>query len=173
MKEFETPESRNEAILQNILGADNDLLPPQSRIETLLQMLLNELHGGGSTGVVVDDDLSTTSTNPLENKVITANLEALFNAEAAIKTQLFGEIAGLPINNRGSMELYAKDLDTIVTSGFYNAMECTNAAYPYMAMVVIGYYLTGYCVQIGFDVTTGNAKKRTQINGTWEEWTDL
>lgn len=40
MAEFESPQSRNEAILQNILGADNELLPPESRIETLLQQLL-------------------------------------------------------------------------------------------------------------------------------------
>lgn len=47
MAEFESPQSRNEAILQNILGADNELLPPESRIETLLQMLLAMLGGGG------------------------------------------------------------------------------------------------------------------------------
>lgn len=35
--DFETPQSRNEAILQNILGAENELEPPQSRIEELLQ----------------------------------------------------------------------------------------------------------------------------------------
>ena len=39
-EEFDAPQSRNEAILQNMLGADNDLLPPQSRIEKLLQDLL-------------------------------------------------------------------------------------------------------------------------------------
>lgn len=37
---FSDPESRNEAILQNILGADNELLEPQSRIEELLQAIL-------------------------------------------------------------------------------------------------------------------------------------
>lgn len=47
MAEFDTPQSRNEAILQNILGANNELLPPESRIETLLQMLLAMLGGGG------------------------------------------------------------------------------------------------------------------------------
>lgn len=47
MSEFNAPESRNEAILQNILGADNELLPPESRIETLLQMLLAMLGGSG------------------------------------------------------------------------------------------------------------------------------
>ena len=34
--EFSAPMSRNEAILQNILGADNDIPEPTSRIETLL-----------------------------------------------------------------------------------------------------------------------------------------
>lgn len=49
MATFETPESRNEAILQNILGANNTLLPPFSRIETLLIALMNELGGGGDS----------------------------------------------------------------------------------------------------------------------------
>ena len=40
MGDFPAPESRNEAILQNILGADNELEEPQSRIEALLQQLL-------------------------------------------------------------------------------------------------------------------------------------
>lgn len=44
---FDAPQSRNEAILQNILGADNELLPPFSRIETLLIDLLNMLGGSG------------------------------------------------------------------------------------------------------------------------------
>lgn len=47
MTEFETPESRNEAILQNILGADNELQAPQSRIESYLQLILAMLGGGG------------------------------------------------------------------------------------------------------------------------------
>lgn len=47
MADFEAPESRNEAILQNILGANNNLLAPESRIETLLMALLNMLGGGG------------------------------------------------------------------------------------------------------------------------------
>lgn len=39
--EFETPRSRNEAILQNIIGADNELVEAQSRIEAILQAILN------------------------------------------------------------------------------------------------------------------------------------
>lgn len=173
MQDFETPQSRNEAILQNILGADNELLPPESRIETLLQMLLAELQGGSSE-VVVDDDLSKTSTNPVQNKIITENLEALYNNEAALRNQQFATISGVPTNtSTGSMELYSKNLNNIVTSGFYNAMQCQNAPYDYMTLIVVGYYLEGYCTQIATDVTTGNFKKRSQINGTWSEWSDL
>lgn len=40
--EFNDPQSRNEAILQNILGADNPLGEPQSRIEALLMQLLEK-----------------------------------------------------------------------------------------------------------------------------------
>lgn len=158
MADFETPQSRNEAILQNILGADNELLPPESRIETLLQLLLEELEGGSSE-VVVDNALSNTSTNPVQNKVISANL--------------LPAIAGITPNSSGSMELYSKDLDAITTSGFYNAMTCQNAAFSYMTLIVVGYYMTGYCTQIATDVTTGNMKKRSQINGTWTAWSDL
>lgn len=42
MAEYGEPQSRNEAILQNILGADNELLPPESRIEVLLQAILEQ-----------------------------------------------------------------------------------------------------------------------------------
>lgn len=39
MPEFDTPLSRNEAILQNICGAENVLVLPKSRIEELLQAI--------------------------------------------------------------------------------------------------------------------------------------
>ena len=37
-------QSRNENILENILGADNEILEPVSRIETLLIQLLEQLN---------------------------------------------------------------------------------------------------------------------------------
>lgn len=52
---FEAPESRNEAILQNMLGADNELLVPESRIEVLLLELLQKLGGSGNEGDVQID----------------------------------------------------------------------------------------------------------------------
>ena len=43
MADFEAPQSRNEAILQNMLGADNPLGDPLSRIEALLMQVLTVL----------------------------------------------------------------------------------------------------------------------------------
>lgn len=43
MADFENPQSRNEAILQNMLGADNQLGEPLSRIEALLMQVLQVL----------------------------------------------------------------------------------------------------------------------------------
>lgn len=44
MAEFQEPLSRNEAILQNMFGAENDLGEPQSRIEALLMRLLEVMN---------------------------------------------------------------------------------------------------------------------------------
>lgn len=41
-EEFRTPQSANEAILQNILGAENILRAPESRVEKLLLAILGE-----------------------------------------------------------------------------------------------------------------------------------
>ena len=51
---FDAPQSRNEAILQNMLGAENELAEPQSRVEELLIDILNE--GAGLPDVTQDDD---------------------------------------------------------------------------------------------------------------------
>lgn len=157
------PLSRNEAILQNMLGADNELLPPESRIEALLQQLLEALQAGGGS-ITVDTELSETSTHPVENKAVTAAINLL-------KSVQFGTISGItPNTNTGSMEIWSGDLNKITTSGFYNAITCKNAPSQYLNLLVIGYYLTGYCSQIAIDVTTGNINKRMQINGTWQAW---
>lgn len=49
------PQSRIEAILQNILGANNALEEPQSRNEKLLMKILEEGAGGGGGGGSEDD----------------------------------------------------------------------------------------------------------------------
>lgn len=117
---------------------------------------------GKQDTLTIDSALSDTSENPVQNKAIYSQIYA----------QLYSTIAGMQNNAKGSMELYSKDLNTITTSGFYNAMTCANAPYDYMTLIVTGYYLSGYCTQIACDVTTGNYKFRTQTGGTWGAWTD-
>lgn len=143
------PESRNEAILQATLDGTEYTAPPQSRIESLLLQLKAAIEDGGGGG---GDTKLAAKVN-------------------AIEAQLFSTIADVPTNtDSGSMDLYSKDLNTITTSGFYNAMTCTNAPAQYCTLVVIGYYLAGYCTQIAADVTTGTLYTRTQTNGTWGAW---
>lgn len=91
-----------------------------------------------------------------------------------INNKLYSTIADQYLNETtGSMELWSKDLNTITTSGFYNAMTCKNAPYNYAVLIVIGYYLEGYCMQIIGDVTSGNLKVRVQNNYTWSAWRNL
>jgi hypothetical protein len=117
---------------------------------------------GKQDTLTIDSALSDTSENPVQNKVIYSQ----------IYEQLYTTLADIPNNAKGSMELYSKDLNNITTSGFYNAMTCTNAPFNYMTLIVTGYYLSGYCTQIACDVTTGNYMFRTQTGGTWGAWTD-
>ena len=46
---FDAPLSRVEALLQNTLGAENEVVP-QSRVEELLERLDDELENGGGGG---------------------------------------------------------------------------------------------------------------------------
>lgn len=88
-----------------------------------------------------------------------------------IESQLPSTITGVDVNTTtGAMELWSQDLNQVTKTGFYNAMTCKNAKYLYSTLIVIGYYLDGYCTQIQSDVTTGAIATRTQINGTWSVW---
>ena len=66
------PQTRVEAILQNILGKNNILQPPQTRVEELLLAILEQGGGGGTEPVVKYKGVTTTpisdgsTTNPVE-----------------------------------------------------------------------------------------------------------
>lgn len=92
----------------------------------------------------------------------------------AVNDKLYPTIAGVAINTTtGAMELWSANLNNVTKTGFYNAMTCTNAKYQYSTLIVIGYYLSGYCLQIQQDVTTGAIATRSQINGSWSAWKNL
>ena len=143
----------------------------------------------------VDAALSGTSENPVQNKVVKGALDGkqdeltfdstptassdnpvtsdgIKTAIDAVNNKLYSSIAGVAQNNKGSMELYSKDLNTITTSGFYNAMTCTNAPFSYCALIVCGYYLDGYCFQLAANIQTGEVKTRVQTAGTWGAWSE-
>ena len=59
--EFGNPQSRNEAILQNMLGADNVIGEPESRIEELLIEILEEGAIGGKLEAAYNDTTKTVT----------------------------------------------------------------------------------------------------------------
>ena len=61
MSSFDNPQSRNEAILQNMLGAENTLGAPQSRIESLLMQILEDGAQYGRLKSEYDDDTNTVT----------------------------------------------------------------------------------------------------------------
>ena len=68
MPEFENPQSRAEAILQNALGAENEVVP-QSRVEELLQRLDEALENGGGGGGGGSSSGSNVDTIIKDNKI--------------------------------------------------------------------------------------------------------
>ena len=113
-----------------------------------------------------DDTPTANSNNPVTSGGIKTAIDT-------VDDKLFSSIAGRTQNDKGSMELYSVDLNTVITSGFYNAMTCSNAPFTYCALIVCGYYLDGYCFQLAADINTGAVKSRVEYGGTWGEWTDL
>lgn len=88
-----------------------------------------------------------------------------------IEDQLPSTISGAPLNTTtGAMELWSQDLNQVTATGFYNAMTCKHAKYNYSTLIVIGYYLAGYCTQIQTDVTSGATAIRQQVNYKWTAW---
>ena len=112
-----------------------------------------------------DNAPTASSNNPVKSG-------GIYTAIDNVNAKLFSSIAGRAQNNKGSMELYSVDLNTVVTSGFYNAMTCQNAPFTYMALIVCGYYMDGYCFQIAADINTGEVKTRVQTGGTWGAWSE-
>lgn len=118
--ELGNPQSRNEAILENMLGAENELLPPQSRIEVLLTALLESGYFVSPEEVAqfvsawLDENI-TNPTNPVidasltvsgaaaDAKITGSNINKLINSNNdLLDNKLFSPTyrdAGLPVSN--------------------------------------------------------------------------
>lgn len=110
------PESRNEAILQNMLGADNTLGEPESRIETLLQELLAKL-GGGSGDPQVDYKILNKQTVTVTHS---SESRAKYNAYL-ILTQV-GIVYVKVVNGEGTAETLAGYPYTVTATVSGNAV---------------------------------------------------
>ena len=65
-KRHDDPQTRVEAILQNILGEENKLYPPQTRVEELLLEILQQGLGGVTyKGVTTTELTDGSTTNPI------------------------------------------------------------------------------------------------------------
>lgn len=92
----------------------------------------------------------------------------------APKSQQLHVIANKTLNTAtGSMDLSSVNLNNIVTSGFYNAVNCTNSKYTAATLVVVGYTGISSCTQIESDMTTNALAVRTLNNGTWSSWQEI
>ena len=128
--------------------------------------------GGIKTALEGKQDELTFDSTPTASSDNPVTSDGIKTAIDAVNNKLYSSIAGVAQNNKGSMELYSKNLNTITTSGFYNAMTCTNAPFSYCALIVCGYYLDGYCFQLAADIQTGEVKTRVQTGGTWGAWSE-
>lgn len=139
MPEFEAPESRNEAILQNILGADNDLLPPESRIETLLQELLAKL-GGGDGEPQIDYKILNK-----QNIAITHSSEIRANYNAYLILTQIGIVYVKIVSGTGTAETlagYSYDV-TATVSGTTVNIDLGYAWNVGVIVPILGDYVTG------------------------------
>ena len=68
------PITRKEQFYARIAGDPAQELQPITRTETFLKRLIDVLSGGGGGSVTVDSELSLSSENPVQNKVITTAL---------------------------------------------------------------------------------------------------
>lgn len=148
---------------QNTLTFDN--APTENSSNPVKSGGVYSALAGKQDELTFDSAPTASSNNPVTSGGIKTAIDA-------VNAKLYSTIAGRAQNNKGSMELYSVDLNTVTTTGFYNAMTCTNAPYTYMILIVCGYYLDGYCFQLAADINTGAMKSRVEYGGTWGEWSD-
>lgn len=116
--EMLAPISANEAILQNILGANNELREPESRIEALLLQILENGGTGGNPNIV--ETITGTLDDPFGDYTIAELVEAISSNNATVKMAVsMGSSEGsFPISaNVQFTQLYASECNISVSGG--------------------------------------------------------
>lgn len=113
-----TPRDREEKLLAAIADGTTEELPtPRNRKEKLLKEIYDKGGGGGGgTSVTVDSKLSTTSKNPVQNKVITQALNEKGTYSKPTggipKTDLASEVQA-SLENADNVSTLATEVDEI------------------------------------------------------------
>ena len=145
---FETPQSSNEAILQNMLGASNEIKPPQSRVEKLLQELSGQMpeanpSEGTTTGTLerlkIGDDIysvegggsGTSDYDALNNKPQIAGTtlsgnKSLADLGIASATTVSGILDGASIDSFADVETALAGKQDTLTFDSAPTSESTN-----------------------------------------------
>ena len=87
--------------------------------KTDLVSAINEVNEHGGASVTVDSELSTTSTNPVQNKVITARINSLDSDVGTLRTSVQSKV---DIQTVSALSDAVNDLDTDV-QGLQTAMQ--------------------------------------------------
>lgn len=113
--------SRDEIYLNAILTGDTSNLPtPISRVdEYLYQIAMRGTSGSGGTSITIDSELSETSINPVQNRVITTNLGYVWTDITDIKST--NATLQSQINTLNSLISNLPNGETVTTVLFDNA----------------------------------------------------
>lgn len=143
--EFRTPQSANEAILQNILGADNELRAPQSRIEKLL-IEISEMPS--------DENVAVPYLNNTLTEVKKGNLKGVTDiGEGAFYGSSQLENIGIPnsVKSIGAQAFYNCDrlnnislpdgIESIGSSAFYYCKKFDRFIFPRSVQTISDYVL--------------------------------
>ena len=90
-KNHDDPLSKTEAILQNMLGEENELTEPVSRTEALLMEIMEQGGGGGAESFVVE---FSPSGSTVTTQTSIANIIAAANAGKIVQVKLTDEEVG-------------------------------------------------------------------------------
>lgn len=138
---FDAPQSRNEAILQNILGANNVLGEPQSRIEALLMQILEQGGGGGAvdsvngkTGTVVLDADDVGAQTPFLTATITIAVSD-WNNGSCTKT-----VAGMTEDALGFVKYSDDETDFTETQGANSIIFTADPTPSEVVMVDVAWF---------------------------------
>ena len=131
--EFGEPQSRNEAILQNMLGANNVLVKPQSRIETLLQDILEQGIGGNTVQTVTG-----TVGDPFGDIDYTTLRDALKNDEATAKISFTYLTYNVSFFLRADNEIYGNTAFIDARNDVYLAAFATWHEFDYLEAYMVG-----------------------------------